>query len=33
MTGGPSKLGVAVVGLGVGEAHARAYLAAGRCVL
>ena len=27
------RLGVAVVGLGVGEAHARAYLATGRCDL
>ena len=28
-----AKLGVAAIGLGVGEAHARAYLATGRCEL
>jgi hypothetical protein len=27
----PEKLGVAVIGLGVGEQHARAYLAAEGC--
>jgi predicted dehydrogenase len=27
----PSRLGVAVVGLGIGEQHARAYLATGNC--
>jgi len=33
MTTGRDSIGVAVVGLGVGEQHARAYLANGRCQL